>query len=758
MWKKVAEICAPYGLNGLQLEIIPRADGKAGYLDVLENMLEGFRLAGNGFKAMVFLSPQKYKDKNNAEIFRKAFQELSPLLRNHPNAYRLDGAPVVPVYIPYTFTPEEWHSIISEVEGACGRMVWLADIRNTYVRNDAPEGFAQWLKSYMQVFDGITIYANWSLERQRDFVNEVVPMMKKDFPGKIFEFGPHNTYCPHFAYEGMSPRLTEKFVKSWDMTLEAKPDSITITNFFDHYENSRILPSYEMDDILMRMSEYYISRWKKTSPPETQLLALYVANYINVTIGSEALFEVIGFPFEAKSKTISVRLEICDGKGNILHAFPEDVMTLDSLRILQYSLPTLPYATCRALFPRLKYTVNGKEAVASSCPPTTLVANLRPHLLMWCRSVGNMIDINGSGRTWTLNGAHVGETAAYPHGGIAVINCDTTSAKGPLPSQGGGAARLLRNGREIDSFNSGDLSFNRIFRLPDPCDTIDCYNLELENNKGGRYLSPAIWVSRDSRKSTCVMPTLLRDNKIMNVEIEAGRVPFFYYPCDQDCGTLLVDCSGYDHHGFLGGCGFGGGHLQRTAYRHEHLDGTGAALSERAPKFNKDEDGTGFLHFWGGSYAIIMGGTAFPYSSTYELSVRPGELGKRQGLIGTFNGQMNVELTPEGKICAWRSSRVAGDGAAKEVRQEIFSKEKVEPGKWHRVAVVYDLKTLSLFIDGQFQGEVASAPDRRHEWMNPVTVGALCAQAWSPSDFFIGDIRDVRIYGRNLDPVEFLKF
>jgi hypothetical protein len=583
--------------------------------------------------------------------------------------------------------------------------------------------------------------------------------MKKDFPEKIFETGPHNTFFNHFRVEGMSPKLTEKFVKSWDMTLEAKPDSITITNFFDIVENSRVLPSYEMDDILMKISEYYISIWKKIPPPETQQISLYVGNYTNVIIGEEAAFEVIGFPFKSANKKISVHLEICDTNGKLLHSFPKEDILLDSIRILKYSLATLPYADCRAFFPRLKYSVNGKEFVASSYPPTMLVTSLRPHFLMWCRSINNMIDIDEGIRYWTLNGAHSGETAVYPENGIAVINSNLASNNGPRFNQGGGHVRLLRNGMEIDSFKSNNLKFNKIFNLPDPGYSLDYYNLELENSKGGRYLSPSIWVSKNLRNFECVIPVFLSDNKITDAKIEAGRVPFFYYPCNQDSGNLLVDYSGYDHHGILGaGISIWQRQLQRTGYRHEHLDSTNPVLAQDAPEFKKDENGRGFLHFIGSSNScgVIMGGTAFPYAFTYEVTVKPEIIGKKQGIIGTPSGQLNIELTKDGKLCAWRDYRIK-DLPEKKGRSEILSREKLDPGKWYRIAVVYDLKKLSLYIDGQFQGDAASVPDRDHERMNIVTIGSLCAYPWNPVEFFTGDIKDVRIYGRNLKIEEFLK-
>ena len=151
-----------------------------------------------------------------------------------------------------------------------------------------------------------------------------------------------------------------------------------------------------------------------------------------------------------------------------------------------------------------------------------------------------------------------------------------------------------------------------------------------------------------------------------------------------------------------------------------------------------------------------MGGTAFPYAFTYEASVKPEVFGKKQGIIGTPNGQMNLELTKDGKLCAWRLSSTGEFPDETKTYSEIVSEERLEPGKWYKIAVVYDLKKLSLYINGKLQGATASIPDRKHERMNMLTIGSLCKAPWDPVTFFVGDIKDVRIYGRNLKPDEFL--
>ena len=54
-----------------------------------------------------------------------------------------------------------------------------------------------------------------------------------------------------------------------------------------------------------------------------------------------------------------------------------------------------------------------------------------------------------------------------------------------------------------------------------------------------------------------------------------------------------------------------------------------------------------------------MGGTAFPGASTYEIEVRPAELGREMGLFGSGNNQISVDVLADGRVRAARKKRAA---------------------------------------------------------------------------------------------------
>ncbi len=235
-----------------------------------------------------------------------------------------------------------------------------------------------------------------------------------------------------------------------------------------------------------------------------------------------------------------------------------------------------------------------------------------------------------------------------------------------------------------------------------------------------------------------------------HVRVEAVRVPYFHYACAGDTGMLLLDSSGHDHHGYLGGEGFGGGHLGYTGYRHEHTPLTGISPppedleGSNIPEFRQDADGEGYLHFNGESYVMIMGGTAFPHASTYEMYLKPEPAGQRQGVLGAANGSINIYITGERTIEASRGG----------VR--IESQKSLPAGTWTHIAVTYDLEKLHLYIDGVLQAVADVAPNRSFERINPVVLGGTCGFPFIPQPAFVGGVRNVRFYGRNLQPQEFL--
>ncbi len=755
MWKQAAEICQPYGLTGINMEIMVKLNG--GYANIYKNALKGFELAGNGFMLGCFLTVHGMptREMMTAHLL-STMEALHPEIKEHPNAYRINGSPVLILYgVTDALSPEDWREVIGAVEARYGHMIWLPDVHG---KN------AAWVRKWMPVFDGISVYANWTTAGQERLYNDVAPVMKNEFPQKIFEAGIHNTFTVHYWYGGTQPQHTRKYRDSWDASLGHQPDSVQLTNFFDCYENSRILPSYELEDVLLRIAQCRLASWRGEAVPESDVPDLYVSNYINVLLGQPVEVEILGLPLAGPDKVVTVKVELCAEDGAVLHAFPERAMTLDGVKAELFSTDSLPLAAQRSIRPRLSYTWKKHTGTEPYLfPPSLLVTSLRAHLLSWSRSVKRVIRFNeGADTPWTLNDVPPGGTTGVPPRGLGLITSHAVShGRSGNPRQGGGWVRVLRNFREIESFDKWDLKFTRAVRLPDPGGALDAYNLELENALGGRYLSPTVWLRSDERPGIVTLPVWNGTDTITDVTVEAARVPYFHYRCDRATGRYLLDDSGYEHHGILGGNAYRS-HLARTAYRHEHV---GNVMSDAGgpdtPRFQRDEAGRGYYLFDGeSSFVAIQGGTAFPYASTYELSIRPARDGVREAVLGTPNGQMTIFRTEEGRIEVWRNGAVEGEGGAAPPRRravKALSTDAVPKDAWTRIAVTYDLREVTLYLDGTPAARAAVGPNRDHEWLNVLVLGGRGTFPYSAQPSFKGGITNVRIYGRNLQPGEFLQ-
>ena len=739
MWKKVAERCHRYGITGLQMEIIVK---NANFVDEYENALEGFRQSGTGMKAGIFLTGG-----STEEEFLRTFDKLMPIASKHPNAYLLNGMPVAVIYYLQAFKPADWGKIIEAVEKKHGRIIWLMN---------AAQCKEEWLREALPHVDGISMYANWYVGSQRKRFDWIGRLMREEYPQKIFEAAAHTTWAVQFHYGGIWPRLTRKFRESCEVTVAAEPDAFQITNWFDTYENSRAMPSYELDDSMLRIAEHHIARWRGEPVRETDQPDLYVSNYINVLLGQPIAVEVIGFPVKGDDKTVRIQVELVDGAGNLLHTFPAEEMVLDDLKAAVFEIGSENFAGQRAVVPRLRYTWRGHEQKTNPFPQTILVTSIRAHPLFWSRSVRRMIKMGGT-KEWKLNGVTNGGTVRWQGDREDFIHSAATAEPADGERKERSAwVRILRNGREIDRFAWEDLNFSHLLQIPNPVDTLDWYSLELENDDGGKYLSPPIWVTSGSREGMVSLPILLPDDSVKTVEVEAARVPFFHYRCDRETGQYLYDSSGYRHHGRISAGRRVNARLQATAYRHEHY----GIVRHNPPKLRQDPDGTGWLQFEGEDFAMIQGGTAFPYACTYELSVRPDAIGEAKAILGTPNGQMSIKILADGIIRAARTQALEGKGGQGPTPAntvEIRSKVPLKAGEWARIAVVYDMKEMTLYINGEKQGAVSAAPNRDHERINVVVFGGGCEFPYYSSPAFKGGIRDVRIYGRNLAPEEFLR-
>ena len=761
-WRKAMETCARYGVDYLVAEVNEPQAWDWDWRVILD-------AAGTNDPpvkvGMFFFTGSKDKEACIASM-KTVLGRMRGQLKDHPAVLRAGGHPVMVIYTPLKFKPEEWREIFDALDAEFGRMVYLFDMNRLAVKV-AQEGgdkakqdlrFEKRLRELLPYFDGISSYGT-GFRVPFDAIKKVMA----DYPQKINEGEALFTYLCHFQMGGTQVDLSKTWRDHLAGCYSSNPDTIFITNLLDQYENSAVYPCYEREDLLLRYLEWTLERWKKRkSNHEFKRMKspeLVVCNWNSVLLGWQNLdFEVLGFPIDALDARVRVELDICNTSGKVLYTFPARNMDLDTFRAERFSVPSTQFAGERGVVPRLRYEWAGRKMSMNYGPMTMIDPSLRPFRLFWARSTKNALSVDGKNE-WTLDGVGVGGTHHPVRTGVSQFS--SRIKPNWFVGDAGGKSRsgIRRDGLEFNY--SYDLNCSFAIPIPNPGGALHWYHLEMENAKGRKYQTLPIWDTDGSREKTVTVPVWKEDGEIADFEIEDTRVPYWYYPVDRDCGALLLDESGWQHNGRMlsSKVGLHGNHLGFTGYNHYH-NGRTIPCGEKC-YFRRDTDGSGLISLDGtNDYATVSGCTAFPGACTYELSVRPAEIGREMGLVGSANGQIEIVITPDGTIRTSRSGAVEGMGGSaptRKFKQSVTSKTRLAVGEWTKITVTYDLRTIRLYVNGMLEGEASVGPTRDHEWINPVTIGAKCDFMHNTSAYFHGDVRAIRMYGRNLLPEEFLK-
>ena len=699
---------------------------------------------------------------------KKVMGPYMDLLKSSPKVARAGGYPTMVVYNTRgKYTPEEFGRLFARIDAECGRMLYLFDAAGAAwkARQGAKDeaevdaNFERIIREKLPYFDGISSYANgYRVPMQ------VIRKVMKDFPQKIFEGQVHQTYTCHFQTGGNEVDLSRNWRESIDECLEADPDSILLTNLFDHYENSLVLPCYDREDFLLRYFECRTAAWRKKEFRRLDYPELIVTGYAAVLLGRQSLdFEVIGLPISNRFQDVMIELDLCDASGKVLKTFPAKSMKLDRICVERFSAPSEDFASERGVVPRLRYSWAGGKRAMNYGPLTLIDPSIRPYRLYWARSTKNELKANGE-NAWTMDGVAPGGTHRPRRIGESRFASRIQAVhQGDRERISSRYHLVYRDNVELYMRDDGkDLNSAMSIPTPNPGDALHWYYLQMENAKSRKFQTLPIWEEAGTRPGTVKIPFWAKDGAVAEREIEKVRVPFWHYTLEQDDGKILTDVSGWGHNAAVRGSGFGGGHLGYTGYNHYHNGPVGQFKPGEASPWHCDADGKGYLSFNGSNdYVVIHGGTAFPGAFTYELKVRPAEFGREAGLLGTCNGQISVDVLADGRVKVVRKNSREGAGGKitkAEFSDEIVSKAPLALGEWTRLAVVYDLRKLTLFFNGEEQGTCASTSyDAGHEWLNFLMVGARCQWVWTPVEHFKGDIGEMRFYGRNLWPAELLK-
>ena len=604
-----AHLMERYGIDGFYIQSL------LGLRARMREVLEGFRLAGNGRTAALFLSgrartirseAEKARDPVNglAEGWIEFFQKYEAILE-HPNYDRADGRPVIYLYSEPAEDPRTWAAALERIEAETGPKVWiLHDFRWT----------AEKVRRWLPAMDGIGQYTANGVWRDMPMVAEI--LNSPQWSHKIFEPG----ILPKHQSVAQGQTLGDMGFGTWvlrrstEMMFGLDPDSLQVTNWNDIEENSHVVPSYLQWDGYLRILRELTADFRGAAPVEREKPDLIVTQKIDRMVGEVIQLEVLSLPARGAEDGagFSVRAEWVDASGEVVKRFPEWQPSADDLAVRRYALDSGQVADKLAVYPKITYEWRGQVHGPYRLRPTRLWYGAQPTDMTWITPLDRWrpefaepfwagrpgqrpVDWHPYQHRLRERGgmAFPGDVATMPTAGPETFRAfrglSDTELKRDTETE------LLRNGSPFASFGTADRVWARatdtLFKRPHdaPLAWLEAETMEfrtremrLGDGKTSWRQPSGVWVSRAiyavpdaSWRETVTVPVpyfsfgeetvrrikedhvgrALRNQPLLGVkehEVPRFRVPFWHYRFQEDRGGLAMDHSGYDRHGWLG--------------------------------------------------------------------------------------------------------------------------------------------------------------------------------------------------------------
>ena len=767
----------------------------------------------------------------------KKLRPLNEMMRNHPNYDRVDGYPVIVCYAPGGAPAPEaewWAGAVDRIEAELGRFVWL---RSSHFWN------ADTLPEWIPHLDGVTQYSTHGVAFEN--FHEVAEPMHNRWPGKIFEANAGVVH--QSVIQGSVGRdwgYGTGFLRfTLDYALSLEPDSLHITNWNDVEENSHVAPSHIRWDSPLRIIRAATREFRGLGSPERTAPELIVTNKIDLLLGQMLDVEVVGLPMASGSGPVTLDLRLSDDAGREIHRFEPRTVRYGELKSERFRVQSADLGDGTpppAVYPVLFYDYDGERHGPYRLRPTRLRIGQVPTDLVWMTPLDAWRPDFAVSWAAAQPGAHV-DWRSLKRGGLAG---EAVSPGGTLTAPPGGPrpvflyrtiapatrgalteTHLLRDGRPFADFpprqrrkDGAATWFKRPHSAPNAWLELETVSYESRDipfgdkslsvrEPEGLWTSLPIQLARGKKEREHVrvpVPLMPGDpkysrltenvktrwksldyhmNRIREVTVPRRRITAFHYPFDGANGEMVLDHSGYDHHGWIGNRRTRTGHLGDGpfGFNFEHFFSKFSApvrserqLTAEAPERHPGEGLDGFLRFDGKEdYAYFHARTSMPFVSTFELTLRPSSTERKMVALSTRPLQRNVAQNGDQRMTigvdAERRLIVQSPAGAREFPgspQAIRSELRLPADKWSHVAVVNDGRNIRAYIDGEsVPGEIDASTwgvwkkgsflflGGRKVDNNPFEKGQRRGFAWD--DRYKGDIADLRITGRPLSPSEF---
>jgi len=294
--------------------------------------------------------------------------EILKLALDHPAVPRIDGKVLVTSYAAESLSPAQWRTLLSALREEVGdsflflpTVANVAQLRKPFMEGDLIsradiEKQKAILRTYLDVCDGI--YFNYPAAfklKDHSFDDEFyrdvfIPVFKSVLSEPAYQ----KKYLGLSAYRShMSPERgnslhedgTRTLRLSFEAAMNARPDVIILPEWDEENENTSFRPTLYGSRTSERIIRYYMSLIKETDPTPIPGDDLDVPNLIlssrkAVTLGEEAMFELLNVPDSSCEANYSVELKLKDLSGQVLHTFPAVEFDAAQLQEHRFYLPT----------------------------------------------------------------------------------------------------------------------------------------------------------------------------------------------------------------------------------------------------------------------------------------------------------------------------------------------------------------------------------------------------------------------------------
>ena len=153
IWGQGLKLMDQYGFDALFVEI---NDG--GWYHTYVRMLKEAKEEKAQIKLGMFVGTWNKDHKVVLKNLKRNLSTFKDDLKKHPNVYRIDNRPVMLIYTPTRYEPEQWKELFEGLEKEFGPMIFLASLYGmdgTFPQNS--EKMKASLEKYIPYFDGIDI-------------------------------------------------------------------------------------------------------------------------------------------------------------------------------------------------------------------------------------------------------------------------------------------------------------------------------------------------------------------------------------------------------------------------------------------------------------------------------------------------------------------------------------------------------------------------------------------------------------------------